>query len=584
MKYLYTLILTCLCCSLWATTYYIKDDGNNSDDGLNWGNAWLTISKLDTGESAFTGGDTVFINGTFIHVGKVRAHYGGTFSDRTAIIAGNGVDNTPTRGGAILIGGDTLQNWSDQGGGVWRCSRGVLTNGGIGGVCIDDSLLFIEEQGSTTPDTARYSHDGTYVYIRLPDSGNPNSHYIMGWDDYDGVGNSHSIFSYHGDDVGDPQGHTTYWGLDVKYFTMFIQQYGQTNIDSITVERCNLRYSSSPNYSNYAQILSACPNSSDTANTPTGWIIRACSLGYCGSVRYGGGDGDRRRIGTSLSFYTFVDLTIDSNVFYGDFGHPYHMTGTPLVATGSGIILIKNQTANTCGPAKGAIIAFNKFDVDICDDAIVPWWNHQTGVLIYGNIIKGAGSAFDLGADGTPIDYPPYASFNKIYNNTIINTIRSYHVGIGEGEMIGWDNEIKYNIFAYTSEKFAHISQQCTTGMMIPGTSLGWMWDASGQDTTHFIIDSNLYYQAVDDTVFLVYYETTCHNLTDWFNRWGWDENSILGVDPGFNDTAAFDYSRPGASGEMDETRDGKKWSLFGAWQPPDSTVERVKLNKLLKF
>ncbi|MFH1893204.1 MAG: hypothetical protein ABIK83_11055 [Candidatus Zixiibacteriota bacterium] len=84
--------------------------------------------------------------------------------------------------------------------------------------------------------------------------------------------------------------------------------------------------------------------------------------------------------------------------------------------------------------------------------------------------------------------------------------------------------------------------------------------------------DSNLYY----DGAATFYYETSGGSgptgngvLSWWQSNYGFDNNAVTD-DPGFNNAAAGDFSRPSASAEMCVTYGGQTWSVFGAWQPDE--------------
>ena len=50
-------VLICLSCPAWAATYYVKNGGNDSLDGLSDSTAWATIAKV---EATVGSGDVVY--------------------------------------------------------------------------------------------------------------------------------------------------------------------------------------------------------------------------------------------------------------------------------------------------------------------------------------------------------------------------------------------------------------------------------------------------------------------------------------------------------------------------------------------
>jgi hypothetical protein len=140
---------------------------------------------------------------------------------------------------------------------------------------------------------------------------------------------------------------------------------------------------------------------------------------------------------------------------------------------------------------------------------------------------------------------------------------------------------IKYNVFVGSAEGDAPYPINKTNIPMF----------LVGVDTlpgnVYSDIDSNLYYGSLGayhaDSSFGATVtddeENSCagpqKDFPDW-NTLGWDGLSTIDVSPGFNDSANGDFSRPGASGEMNVTYGGKTHTIFGAIQneaaPADST------------
>ena len=89
-------------------------------------------------------------------------------------------------------------------------------------------------------------------------------------------------------------------------------------------------------------------------------------------------------------------------------------------------------------------------------------------------------------------------------------------------------------------------------------------------------IDSNMYYST--GTTTWQDEDVTTTTFSTWQSTGGWDGNSSSDVDPAFNNAASGDFSRPAASGEMNETYGGQTWTVFGAIQASeDISLKRVK-------
>jgi len=95
-------------------------------------------------------------------------------------------------------------------------------------------------------------------------------------------------------------------------------------------------------------------------------------------------------------------------------------------------------------------------------------------------------------------------------------------------------------------------------------------------DTLHWDVDSNMVYVQTGDTTFQVIWNGNQIGLSDWQNQYSFDVNSVFVNHPDsvyFADPANYNFSRPDTllPSEMNRTYGGRTWTLYGAWQPPDS-------------
>ena len=133
------------------------------------------------------------------------------------------------------------------------------------------------------------------------------------------------------------------------------------------------------------------------------------------------------------------------------------------------------------------------------------------------------------------------------------------------------DNIIKYNVFYNILDSAA----------LNAGTFMNIDYSGANPESTTYLytIDSNSYHDTND--VFLGRTYSTNRNLAQW-QAWGYDANSDT-TDPGLTDPANGDFSRPGASAEMEYTYpNGWEVSRFGAWQPAaaESPPKKYKAKK----
>ncbi len=107
----------------WATTYYVKNGGNDGADGLSDANAWATISKVNG--SSFSPGDSILFKrgNTWAGTALLPPSSGSSGNPITFGAYGSGARPIiATRGS--LSGWNTSGNWTNLGGNVWQMSTG----------------------------------------------------------------------------------------------------------------------------------------------------------------------------------------------------------------------------------------------------------------------------------------------------------------------------------------------------------------------------------------------------------------------------------------------------------------------------
>jgi hypothetical protein len=108
-------------------------------------------------------------------------------------------------------------------------------------------------------------------------------------------------------------------------------------------------------------------------------------------------------------------------------------------------------------------------------------------------------------------------------------------------------SEIKYNVFS-----------------TVLNSASRWVQDVGNTytDTDDYDIDSNYYYDASEAFLF---YNGSNRDSVYWVGTLGWDVNGAFLLNPGLNDPANGDYTRPSASDEMSRDIGGVTRTIYGA-------------------
>jgi hypothetical protein len=185
------------------------------------------------------------------------------------------------------------------------------------------------------------------------------------------------------------------------------------------------------------------------------------------------------------------------------------------------------------------------------EDAGVNIYCHAEGDSIYGNVFNGSQNM------GVNIMSLQSHGSHSIFNNTFYNCPKAIAVGI-EGSTNGANNA-RYNI-VYSS-------------------SAAEQWIMKNTDTLTWTIDSNLYYPPHFEDFRTGGAGAANLTLSQWRSRYGFDTHSSSSTDPGFNDAANGDFTRPSAADEINAIYGGRVWTTLGAVQdsmiqaPPPDTI-----------
>ncbi|RKX26597.1 MAG: hypothetical protein DRP47_07940 [Candidatus Zixiibacteriota bacterium] len=534
MRYV-IIILLFLAVNVSATTYYVKTDGNDESAGTSWATAWATIDKTETGMS---GGDTVFF-APGIYRGQLNP-VGGTATAPTWYVSGNGTDNTiPTSytgrsSRASLWGSYDLSDstWTLHSGNIWKLKFTPPTSVSFQStICYTfsqinssyDTLLHPKTSMPTSAGEIYYEDTNDTLYVWMFGNDNPNNYDTLeaAW--------APPVF------IGS-QDHVVLYGFEIRYGHQSGVRFEGNHGDSNLVWNCWLRGFGSQNANNTSCIYSG-SSGAITVDTNyvgyvTGWgnIIRSDSVSLCVNPymtmhRYG------------IGFYGQQAVVVESCYIAPGFFYGIKFKGT--CSFGS--------------------IRYNKIEMatewESMSQAAIKFTTHTHFDSAYGNICigDGQGDAFGVYIENK---YDTTTSMvfmnNTFYNITRMGTLIDHPYE--NAQTINGNNVIKYNVY------------HTVVGSQNQSSSNG-LFSCPNWAINTITIDSNLYYNTAG---YSWCRNSTYYDSTDW-KALGYDAHSYIHTDPGFNNAAAGDFSRPSASDEMNRTYGGRTWTVYGAVQPDSS-------------
>lgn len=454
--------------------------------------------------STLAGGDTIFF-APGTYRGQIIPPAGGRSSDRTAYISGNGIDKTPTKGSARIYGSDQITNWSLYSGSIYRASWTPS------GTLSNDHFAWTLAQNDSLlwPKTSltAVTVPGTFYH-------DYTNAYIYAWcygsqdpDNFVMEGSARPVIFINQEGRGD---HTTFWGFDLRYGSHKVVLFGDAaHPDSCFIDHCSISRVAGPGNQNTACVGMSVINIADSTRNGHWNRLRSCTLSHSMDA----GDFDEHQKGLSLyqeSYFTIESCYVGNQIGLG--------------------IDFKNQLV---GPTTVGNVARYNIIRD-CNSQGINIYCHALEDSIYGNIIYNIG---DIGISLKSLNV--YGKI-AILNNTIYNTSKGIATGY-EG-FTPPTNYLKYNLIYGGSEKVILM----------------------GGDHETFIVDSNIYYSGT------ISFRTTqgSFNLTSWRSTYGFDLNSST-TNPGLINPAAGNFARSDSLNfEMNADYGGRRWTLFGAWQP----------------
>lgn len=120
---LVTSLLLCLFTTTSATNYYISStDGNDSNDGKTATSAWKSIDKVNSSNSLFVAGDSIFFKKGDIFYGSMTIGSRSGTDAKPIVYTTYGTGNMP-----ILRGSQKVTNWTVHNGNIWKANLPKLS-------------------------------------------------------------------------------------------------------------------------------------------------------------------------------------------------------------------------------------------------------------------------------------------------------------------------------------------------------------------------------------------------------------------------------------------------------------------------
>jgi hypothetical protein len=523
-----------------ATVHYVTKSGNDNYAGTTWDSAWASIDKLNRNMHH---GDTALFGTGIWYNSQIIPPSGEGYTDTTWTIYAcstyvyNNSNEEKLAGCCLpkIFGGELITQWHDttvNGHNMyyayWTGSN-CYNDGGADGAQVytlsqRDSLVRPRVSLSDVDSEGEFFHDVTasgLIFSIFYGYQNPNN--------FTTIASCKPVVDMRGD-----FDHVKFWGLDLEYGKHAVAMLSPY-CDTISFEHCHLARTAHRDHENPAVVFSGQSN----YKSGEGIRIIACSLGWALN------EGSEYGHGGIIEMYSQEHALVESCYVYG---------------YGSMGICWKNYPNNAFGPYTGNVIRFNTI---MANGKGVHIETDPDRDSVYGNFIIGfdttAGVAFEISSTG-PLS-SGYVGKSYVCNNTFYRwKDRFMRMAGAAANGCGSGNEVKYNIF-YEYVDNNHYES--------PPYFIGFDYAPTGCEAA-FTIDSNCYYDPQAP------FDCNCQSpegIAGWYH-WthdcGFDTHGV-NRDPGLN---VYDLSRtiPQDSVEMDRYYGGRHWSLWGAWQPDNSS------------
>lgn len=490
MKYILIILLT-LSLQAFGTNYYVKNTGNDSNNGTSDAQAWATIAKING--RTFNAGDSIFFNA------------GDTWRETLEVpSAGNASSNLyfgryGTGVNPRILGSKATTTWTDQGSNVWKTD-----------------ITFTSPR-SLYPNYADivFNESGTERFgIYQSNTASLNAAYEWTW-------SSNYIYVY---STSDPA--TAYTGIEVQQrrFCISTNDNGYLHFNSIDVG-----YSADAGYDS---------NNDHTISDVDGVIIENCEIQFIGGItgqQYGFGVAmaysnmtirnnefhhcGRRAISVNMEYnaspWTVENILIEDNSFH----HGSHTTSLDMTVNNGG----SSCSIDSVVFRRNLVYEVQAEDVNY--PSVQMWYQCYTGtgtidkVHIYSNVFKYWRENCIATESRTLKNV--YIYNNTFYENNTADTYFGYSYGVfSDSDNSNLMVTVKNNIFYTTLDH-----ETLGSGALIVLSSI---------NTGHYFCDYNLFYR-INNSVrtHLIngssYYMNTIGSLPG-----SWEDNAPTPGDPVF--------------------------------------------------
>ncbi len=492
-----------------GTVYYVTKSGSDSYNGRSWSAAWETLDKVN---NMVQPGDTVFFGTGIWYNSMINPPPGGDANNVTVYACST--FSEASRGLAKIYGGDLLTGWSVYSGNIYK----KIWDGPRTYVLGQNNRLLIpvSSAGSITqPGQFHFDEGSQTVYAWLYGSANPNNETMI-------IARKQAVvFNQENTD------YIRIWGLALGYGKPEVISYA-AKCKYTSIEHCDIYCGGYETDGNGGGILyyayDGGKNAADSSTYGRYNKVIACTIGNLMEER---GSAYSHGIATYCEQY----VLIESCYVYPPIGNGIYFKDR-----------LESQTHI------GNVAKFNT--IYGTQQSAIMWTAHAYQDSAYGNFIYDC----HIGIMNWGSATPPFEGHMFIANNTIYN-VECKGIALIENESgdCGDNNIVKYNIVAGTD------LSGCDEDQEIVGFEY-----VSPPCYESYTIDSNMYYDVTDN-----FPCASGNEFSIWQGSCGYDEHGFFGTNPGFVDPGSGDFSRPGASPEMNRADYGdRQWTLWGAWQP----------------
>ncbi|MCK5127040.1 MAG: right-handed parallel beta-helix repeat-containing protein [candidate division Zixibacteria bacterium] len=537
-----------------AETYYMSKTGNDNASGTSWAEAWTSIDKINV---SLTAGDTVLFGTGRWFDAQVFPPLGGQSAGWTVYACStfaDGGDGSDSWLRTSIIGGDSVVNWTQydmsNGRNIWRaewygndCWYGAPDNdNGRRSFTLvqDDSLLKCELTVGAIVQEGQWTHieNENMIYSWVLGGKNPNN--------LEMISSCKPAFRFYHDD----QDRIKVYGLDLRAGKQGVVLFTNGACDSIQIIHCRIRHVGHDYGENPACIMSRTKAfDGPVFKFVTHALIRGCDI----SSARGTHAAYYEHAGTGIEMYCTKLSTIDSCYIHD--------------LAGDGVYFKNELDPAPDSLVEGNVVRFSRFE-NIRYYAIGAGKNaiHDS---VYGCTFQ------NIGETAIMLDYQNNVAYGGhfVCNNTFYNVSQFWWTRFAQtGTEIG---QVKYNVFydrgspSYSPHYYANFMR------------FGEAQHDGEVNRSYTVIDSNIYYDPNES--FSAYANYSYQSFAGWQSL-GLDVHGSWS-DPGLNNPAAGDFSRPSVSQEMNFTYGGRTWVNYGAWQsddpvPDPDSSDNYALNK----